>query len=568
MQGCKLAGLLIVIMLALGGISAFPQASAKTTAAGAGLQVAEEGNYKKIITEDVTIIFPANGTKPFFVWWANDDPSKAYVVHFKGLIEYAVVDKTGFSLTNLAEGALWQRLIASANALDLEKGNGLAKGLSTAFQASGKLILASTKAMLFKADPAQVKEVLQQAIQDLEELKGEVSDWDVANQIDVAIDATNGAVKAIDSGSSKGTIQSAISNAIKECQKLTQMISMKVNAAIKEGLERREKLKDIAQGFHPALLAFSGCKWELTEPEEIRLENGTIIGLAFNMTLTEAPQKFDFAEGMVKLAIRIYNSTVLETVTVGDDSYSYEVGAGEMKIDLIVKDWDWNFDPKTVSLLNTSITVSPALALWVDASAFEINGSAEVLFEDLEGLQMQPINGTMKFSADGDGEALNMQAQSQDAKGLAFKDKLAQKVVAGKVMKFPAPAKLRLTEEGTIGGFFKFVPNAVVTDPEGNDNTVDVTAAYLAAGNHLKVYLCYPYFNGTLTHDPSLGIEKASGSAEYVVTLGAYSVINSVQQIPATPAWGRPYELFLASGLVLVAALGLILVVRRHPAAV
>lgn len=568
MERCKVVGLIVVMLLAIGGIAAFPQASAQPSGADAHLQMADEGTYKKITTDDITIIFPRNGTKPFFVWWANNDTSKVYVVHFKGLVEYAVVNGSAFSLTNMAEGTLWQRLISSANALDLEKGNAVAKGLSVAFEANSKLILASTKAALFKADPAQVKAILLEAVEDLDELKNQAGDSNLTGQIDAAIDATNAAVQAIESGAGKGTVQNAISNAIKECQKLVQMMSMKVNAAIAQMVEQRERLKDLSQGFHPALLAFAGCSWELTEPQEIRLENGTSIGLAFNMTLTEAPHKFDFAEGKVKLAIRIYNSTVLETVEAGGEPFSYEVAAGEMKIDLIIENWDWNFDPKTVSLLNTSITVSPALALWVDASSFVINGSPEVLFDDLEGLEIPAVNGTMKFSADGTNATLNIKGYEQDAKDLGFKIKLIQRSVAGKLMNFPAPAKLRLTEEGTLGGFFKFVPKAVVTDPSGNESAVNVTAAYLTAGNHVKVYLCYPYFNGTLTHDPSLGVEKASEGAGYVVTLGADSGISSIKEIPATPAWGREYELFLASGLVLVAALGLILLVRRHPAAV
>ncbi|MEJ5292454.1 MAG: hypothetical protein WHS82_02570 [Candidatus Methanosuratincola sp.] len=568
MEKSKAAGLLIVIMLALGGITVFPQASAQQSASGTTLEIVDEGNYRKIVTEGLTIIFPGEEVKPFFVWWANDDPSKAYVVHFKGLLEYAGVEGSRFNLTNVAEGTLWQRLIASANALELEKSSALAKGLAVAFQANGKLLIASTKAALFRADLSQVKEILNQAIADLEALKDRVNDGEVTGQIDAAIGAIESAVNAIDSGAGKGTVQSRISGAINEMQKLSQKILSKVNLEINEMLERREMLRNMAEGFHPGLLAFAGCKWQLSVPEKISLEDGTPIGLAFNMTLTDAPQKFEFAEGNVRLAIRIYNATVLETVIAGGESFTYQVAAGEMKIDLIVKDWEWNFDPRTVSLLNTSISISPALALWIDASAFEVNGSVEALFDDLEGVRTPAISSKMKFGVDSENETINLQAQNQEAKELGFKLGLAQKILAGKLMRFPTPAKLRLAEEGTLGGFFKFVPNAVVTDPEGNESVVEVTAAYLAAGNHLKVYLCYPYFNGTLTHDPSLGVERASGGAEYVVTLGAESAIAAIQEIPATPAWGRAYEIFLASGLAAVAAIGIVLVMRRHPLAV
>ena len=44
---------------------------------------------------------------------------------------------------------------------------------------------------------------------------------------------------------------------------------------------------------------------------------------------------------------------------------------------------------------------------------------------------------------------------------------------------------------------------------DGDETTVvDVAASYIAAGHHVRLFLAYPYFgNGTLEHDPSLGLE-------------------------------------------------------------
>ncbi|MBC7127716.1 MAG: hypothetical protein ABC612_03365 [Candidatus Methanosuratincola petrocarbonis] len=568
MEGCKLSGLLIIVLLAIGGVAVFPQASAQPNEAGASLQVVDEGNYKKITTDDLTIVFPRNGTKPFFVWWANSDPSKAYVVHFKGLIEYAEINGSSFSLMNVSEGTLWQRMIQAANAFDLARAGAAAKGLSVAFEAHSRLMLAAGKAMLFRADLGQVKALLQNAGNELSAMGAEVNDSEISQQIDATVDAIDSAISAIDSGANKGTVQNAISAAIRECQRLTQTITERAREMIGDMVEKRQNLISMAESFHPALLAFSGCRWEMGDVRPITASDGTI-GIAFNLTLADAPQKFDFAEGNVNLSVRIYNSTVIETVSAAGEDYSYSIAAGEIKIDLVVKDWDWNFDPRTISLLNTtSITITPALALWVDASSFYVNGSVSSLFDDLDDVKAQAASGNIVFSADDANATLNLQRQDQDANGLGLHLKVAQKSIAGRLMKFPAPAKLRLTEEGTLGGFFKFVPTAIVTNETGEESTVNVTAAYLSAGNHVKMYLCYPYFNGTLTHDPSLGVEKAADSAAYVVTLSADSGIVSIQEIPTTPAWGRSNELFLASGLVLVAAIGLILLFRRHPAAV
>ncbi|MEM3612853.1 MAG: hypothetical protein QXQ85_03395, partial [Candidatus Bathyarchaeia archaeon] len=41
----------------------------------------------------VTLIFPAKGTKPMFLWWYTDDSSNIYVVKFQGVIEYLMLDK-------------------------------------------------------------------------------------------------------------------------------------------------------------------------------------------------------------------------------------------------------------------------------------------------------------------------------------------------------------------------------------------------------------------------------------------------------------------------------------------
>ncbi|MHA2316064.1 MAG: hypothetical protein ACXACF_12480 [Candidatus Hermodarchaeia archaeon] len=36
-----------------------------------------------------------------------------------------------------------------------------------------------------------------------------------------------------------------------------------------------------------------------------------------------------------------------------------------------------------------------------------------------------------------------------------------------------------------------------------------MTAAYISAGGHMRVFLGYPYFgNNTLEHDPSIGVES------------------------------------------------------------
>jgi hypothetical protein len=60
----------------------------------------------------------------------------------------------------------------------------------------------------------------------------------------------------------------------------------------------------------------------------------------------------------------------------------------------------------------------------------------------------------------------------------------------------------------TFAGFFNFVPKAIVTD-RVTYNTTDVTASYVSAGAHMRLFIGYPYLgNKTLEHDPSLGVEN------------------------------------------------------------
>ncbi|MEM2970755.1 MAG: hypothetical protein QXR63_07500 [Candidatus Bathyarchaeia archaeon] len=41
----------------------------------------------------VTLIFPAGGMKPMFLWWYTNDSSNIYVVKFQGVIEYLMLEK-------------------------------------------------------------------------------------------------------------------------------------------------------------------------------------------------------------------------------------------------------------------------------------------------------------------------------------------------------------------------------------------------------------------------------------------------------------------------------------------
>ncbi|MEM3775031.1 MAG: hypothetical protein QXX92_08575, partial [Candidatus Bathyarchaeia archaeon] len=82
-------------------------------------------------------------------------------------------------------------------------------------------------------------------------------------------------------------------------------------------------------------------------------------------------------------------------------------------------------------------------------------------------------------------------------------------------------------------GFLEFVPWARLLYPNGTTyDYVNVTASYIAAGGHLRLFICYPYFgNYTLEHDPTIGLTSAPLIPELInqkvllVLLGATAII-------------------------------------------
>jgi hypothetical protein len=82
--------------------------------------------------------------------------------------------------------------------------------------------------------------------------------------------------------------------------------------------------------------------------------------------------------------------------------------------------------------------------------------------------------------------------------------------------------------DATLAGFFKFVPQAIITDGQ-TYNTTNVTASYVSAGAHLRLFIGFPYFgNKTLEYDPSFGLEQISAwlpTSLLAILVGASVVI-------------------------------------------
>lgn len=285
-------------------------------------------------------------------------------------------------------------------------------------------------------------------------------------------------------------------------------------------------------GLHPAFLPFSGGSWELEPPELVT--KGNVSYWAFNFTLKDVPMpKFKFAEGNIQIRCRFYNTSATEVI---DDDHSYTVAAGQLKFDFIVKNWEWNIDKIKPFLEELKeeygINVPPhktGLALWVNMASIRI--------EDLSQAEGELQNKTKVESASQmEGAMIGDQYypvnENKTAKG---EDERPFQPTT----RFRKRFRIRFARrEKTIAGFLEFVPWARVLDENGSlVRYLNVTASYIAAGGHLRLFLCYPYFgNYTLEHDPTIGLTSAPPIPKLITTELLIILIGATIAIVVTVA--------------------------------
>ncbi|MEM2281310.1 MAG: hypothetical protein QXZ68_04905 [Candidatus Bathyarchaeia archaeon] len=384
------------------------------------------GKWFKIETDLITILFPAGGKKPMFLWWYTNDTSNVYVVKYKGLVEYITLDHDHYSLA------------CEANALTV------CERLMAKYASSG---------------PHQ-----------------------------------------------------------------TQIRNRIMNSYLGWVL-----------GFHPALLPFSACRWSLSEVKNVTKDEVSYI--AFNFTLVDAPPRFEFAEGNVIIRCRFYSKDATESA---HGLYEYMVKAGELKMDLIVKNWEWNIDKLKdlfeylESLGYTVPKLKAGLALWVDMASLNITklSTAE---QDVETTPSTPSVSVANATL----EPVEVNSGVSDivagGQRIQVRNRISNEATAFNVRtRLHERFRLRFANESqTLAGFFDFVNTAVIINSTtGEASVVNVTASYMTAGNHLRLFIGYPYFgSNTLEHDPSIGVEVAEQVAPLLpkllwVLVGATVVIG------------------------------------------
>lgn len=256
-------------------------------------------------------------------------------------------------------------------------------------------------------------------------------------------------------------------------------------------------------GLHTPYLPFSGCKWRLDGPENVT--RGDVKYLSFNFTLEDVPgyrPNLQFAENNIILRCRFYYTPATEDVY---GKYGYTVDAGELKIDIVIKNWEWNSDKLEPILdglreLGFDIPEGKAgLALWVNLASINLTKlniaeSDVTSTDDIDLVESASIAQSMYVEG---ARVSVVQNNSGSSDEIPLQNRWRERF------------KIRFERgNATFAGFFKFVPQAIITDGT-TYNTTDVTAAYISAGAHMRLFISYPYFgNYTLEHDPSLGVEN------------------------------------------------------------
>jgi len=399
--------LLVTLVFPLAAVSASLSDQQTQSQSFATATWSTDNNWSYIQNDFITIIFPAGGKKPMFLWWYTKDPNNIYVVKYKGLIEYMTFDQPYFMMRSEATALRMREMMEDHYYMPMQ---------------------------------GMMQQMMRHNAED---------------------------------------ILDAIGNL----------------------------------GLHRPFLPFSGSKWMLSGP--VNVTRGDVKYLSFNFTLVAVSDdmpNLQFAEDNIILRNRFYYTAATET---NDGGYSYTVNAGELKTDLIVKHWVWNIDnPNVKALLQqlqtelgiTIPTGKAGLALWVNMASINMT-KLNATEDDAEGLNDVGMEDAAQSMTEHMEEHMYIEGQEysivQNRTGLEDEHPMPNMARERFKLRF---------EQGnaTFAGFFKFVPQALIRDPVNGTviRTVDVTASYLTAGGHLRLYISYPYFgNYELEHDPSLGLE-------------------------------------------------------------
>ena len=274
---------------------------------------------------------------------------------------------------------------------------------------------------------------------------------------------------------------------------------------------------NLLHSLHRAFLPFSACNWTLTGPKLVKNENSTYWSFNFTLTDVHGRRGFEFAENNIQIRCRFYNTTTTEIPEETNKDYNYTVAAGQLKFDFVVSNWKWNIDKINKFLENHGLRTIPTnrtgLALWINMASIKIEdlecARNEVEYEAQHHVEAQvQIESRSKMQEaiiNGEYYPVNRNETSRDEEPIKATLQLRERFRKRIRLHFACGRK------NVPVGFLEFVPWARLLNETGDTaRFVNVTASYIAAGHHLRLFICYPYFgNYTLEHDPTIGLASA-----------------------------------------------------------
>ena len=531
----------VIIVLLLIGLSPLVvyAAPAKQQA-----KVEDKNGLKVIYSNLIGVAVPSNGTKPMFFWWSQKDNSTVYWMKYNGLQESWLPPgqfKHDLEINDDKDYKdQFKKLFENTS---LVQDEGRSDVLVEKTQNLGQLI----KGLSINSRDLDMDDIVEK----VNALKNEIKNWPDSSAKDGILNELNNLVAKMTE--LKGASNHGKPKDIANFNKVLRDILDLGNNIMKKAAEQVQKIKEFKAGnfkpLHPYFFPFSKGVWQLVGPSNITLANGTVIGMRFDWKLVKVPDsKWSFLEGNVEIRNRLYFETVEEKV----NNTIVKLTRAELKSDIIIRKWEWNFNAfykmfiqdttSTTTPDTDSFAIKPSLSLPIHFTAIksspkifdvlgELVNSEEA--EDIEDLQIVGAQGGPKMRL-GDEEDVDIE--------------LKETKIVGHANVLPG---LMLAKNETVGGFFRFIPNATVTYPPLTESTEAVTSKqvkvrgfFYPAGRQVKAFLVYPYFaNGVLEHDPSIGIVSLEVESEVEVPVAKVTVTGStinVIPIPTISTQSRP----------------------------
>ena len=469
----------------------------------------------------ITVVIPANGTKPMFIWWYNNKNDTVYVFKYNGLAEIWLFGSVAFThkLVNEEENVkdFIEKVLDNTTGVHIK--DLLNEMIEHLHELEG-LNLVNMNGSLNKENIQEFLSTIQNINSQINKLPNVFKDnltsiiSDIINQVLSLKNATDvyKAIKIVNQ------VESGIRNLIFSLNRILNETNNAINhvAAVIR---------------HPFYFSFDSANWSFIGPKNITLSNGQVVGIQFTFKLSEVNDKrFRFAEGNISIT----NELFFTTVTYKSGNQTFKVTNAELKSNIIIKHWDWNlYDIQAKLVNNTSIEgyvfstlkkIKPSLILISHFSNPVVQKNESEEFNELA-----------KSGGEDEFENENSVVYTNQTKGFELGKPMLNdtEISSQKVYDEDEPTLIVKSSNATIAGFFRFVPYATVLYANGTNSIVSVKGYFILEGRHVSVFIQYPYFdNGTLMHDPTVGIAGANVSTQpsYIVSVSSNGEVTATQQ--------------------------------------